>query len=376
MASRQPILAALISLLVVTAGCATSGVHTPQQDEQIQVFEEESPTATSTPTQSSQESQINVTFHNASDQKLNEINQTLQSFSLDLVSNQSAKRVAARSANQTCMNFAPVNKSLFTDPSAVQRRSRMLSHAADVVNSYSEKQYVSPRRLRSVADNAGTIAKYTTMVGPWNQYYEASCSFNRTRPETVEDYYIATSGLLLELAFMQYQVYYKASFETVRVASHTRTFRLIQSKFGNQVLGLTQSVSHLTARNGLESAPKVLREKAQKGNLSLASFNVTQFNSTLNGSLDRSGNVGRNVSRMVSNCYEQVSNSEDEGGGGWVGKGKDFIDDGKDYAEDVISSGNVSDVVDGMEGVDAGDLSEDTIKSIQNCVDEKQNVSD
>jgi hypothetical protein len=376
MASRQPIFAALVALVVVTAGCATSGVHTPPQGDQIQVFEEESPTATLTPTPGSQESSTNVTFRNTSAQKLNEINQTIQSFSLNLVSNQSAKRVAARTANQTCTSFAPVNQSLFTDSSAVQSRSRMLSHAADVVNSHSEKQYVSPRRLRSVADKAGTIAKYTTMVGPWNQYYEASCSFMRPRPETVEDYYIATSGLLLELTLMQYQVYYKASFETIRVASHTRTFRLIQSKFGNQVLGLTQSVSHWTARGGLKSAPKVLREKAQKGNLSLASFNFAQVNTTLNGSLDRSGNISRNVSRMVSSCYEQVSNSEDEGSGGWIGKGEDFIEDGKDYAEDVISTGNVSDAVDDIEGVDAGDLSEDTIKSIQNCVHEKQNSSD
>lgn len=374
MPKRQPILAVLIALLVVTAGCSTSQVDKPDQDGEVILFNEETATASSTPTATPRE-QVNVTLRNASPRKLHEINQTIQAYYLDLASNQSARQIAARSAHQTCTKFSPVNQSLFTDPSNVQSRTRMLSHMADVVNAHSEKQYVSPRQLRSIADKAGVVAKYTTMIGPWNQYHEASCNFNRSQPETVEDYYIATGALLVELSLMQYQVYYKASFKTVQSASHTPAFRLIQSKFGNQVFGLAESISHWTARNGFESAPKVLREKAESGNLSLATFNFTQANTTLNSSLSEAGNVNSNLTRMASDCYEHASKSEEDSGGGWIDKGKDIVGDAKDYAKDTALKGNISLIVDDIEGVDAENISKDTMNSIRNCMTEKQNNS-
>lgn len=377
--SRRGVLALSVALMILVAGCS-SGASNSDPDP-------ETPADTVTPTRerTTQETTSRgenhtgpVSLENASREKKRAVNDSLRSFYGGLTAMESRPdEVAATAAQRSCSTLPKINRSFLTSPGETQERARVLSHAAGVLNSNYDNVHVSPAKLRTVADGAGTLAKYTTLIGPWNAYREASCAFDRDKPETVEDYYIATGALVFELAMMQNQVYYKTGFKAVNVASHNRAYRRIQTEFGDEVFGLSMSVSHWAARGSLESAFAFVREKAIAMNVSVddSASNVSrltnQFAPSLGSEWEQAMGESSNVTELVETCYDEVD-AEGSESGGWLDEAGDAFDSVKDAGESVVSGDyNVSDAIGDAEGINRSQVSDETLSRIKGCVREK-----
>lgn len=163
-------------------------------------------------------------------------------------------------------------------------------------------------------------------------------------------------------------MYYEASFKTMRVLSHRRTYRVIQSTFGDEALGLTMGGTYWLTYGTLSATPNYVRQKADAMNITLSSkaTHVDQYQSKLNGFVG--GNVvPRDLSTMANTCYQRVKNQQtDRDGSGFFSGAKDFVGDvtgklrGGDYtATDVLNS---------VQGINPDDLSKKQLEKIQQCV--------
>ena len=387
---RQTLVAVSVALMLVVAGCNGSrstgqfysDTSTANYVASPHSTTLETTTRPTTPVETTSRTNTSVklvSLKRAPQSKIKEINESLKGFYGGLTKEQvQPKAVAAIAAKRTCSNLSKINRSLLVDPSNTQKASRILSHATEILNSNYDSVHVSPRRLRRVANGAGTLAKYTTLIGPWNAYYEASCRFDRNDPESVENYYISTGALVFELSMMQYQVYYKTSFKAVNIASHSRAYRTIHSTFGDDVFGLSMSISHWAARETLESVPLFVREKAVELNISVngSTTNVNQirgqFGPSLASSWNQSTQAKDEVTKLVKSCYEETKSKDS--GGGLFG---DLLSSGEKIVSDTFSEDyNVSDALEDLDGVDATEVSDRTMNQIGKCVSEEKSAKE
>lgn len=208
---------------------------------------------TSTPT-SSERSLNGIHVRNLSREESRRLNESMSHFFERLPRNQTERTiVAAGVAQNTCRDLAQIDPTIFTTTSSIDRQTYRLSHAARTLNTeYTDA--VQPAGVERVLDASGDIAKYTTVVGAYNEFYKAACAFDRTNPETVKQFYLSSAALGFELMMMQYGAYYQVSSKATRVASHTSTFRAVQTTVGDDALRILMSETHWLVRGSINGA--------------------------------------------------------------------------------------------------------------------------
>lgn len=196
------------------------------------------------------------------------INQSIGAMYQRLPENKSERlATTAAIAGESCRTGHAINPTAFEAGQGVQRDGYRLYHTAETLNNRFSRN-IDPERLRSTIQTAGKVGQYTPIVGAYNEYYEAACNFDRDRPETVERFYLASASLGIEVMFVQSGATYKASSAITRRASHTRTFRAVQTKFGDDALRILMSETHWAARNSLAGVNEFIVEQYTTANLS------------------------------------------------------------------------------------------------------------
>lgn len=198
-------------------------------------------------------------------------------------------------AQQSC-NLPPIPdfQSIENGSSESKRQLYRVTHAAKTLQAYDER--IDPAKIQQSIEIAGTVAKYATVAGTYKEYRDTSCAFNVSKPETVEDYYIATASLSVELAMLQYGVSYKVASKATRMASHTATFRMVQSRFGNDALRILMSETHWAVRGQVAGVQATVASELDQRNITMrnSSVNETAFRKYLN-------ETGRSINRTALN---------------------------------------------------------------------------
>lgn len=203
--------------------------------------------------------------------------------------------MTAAIARQSCgLPRIPDFRSIENGSSESKRQLYRVKHAATTLQAYEER--IDPGRIQQSIEFAGTVAKYATVAGAYKEYRDASCAFNASKPETVEDYYIATAALTVELAMLQYGVSYKVASKATRMASHTSTFRMVQSRFGNDALRILMSETHWAVRGQVTGVQATVATELDQRNITMknSSVNETAFRNYLN-------ETGRSINRTALN---------------------------------------------------------------------------
>lgn len=371
--ARRRFLTVGVVLMLILAGCSTASQQPGSQPEQPVQTTIPTPTPTSatptTPTKQAEKSveYSQVTYYNATETEIQAINETMAHFFEDLPENRLERTaIVAKMAKESC-NARTVNKTLFASASFTHERGQQLYHVARLMrNNYNSR--INPTRIRKVAQRSAEIGKYTTIVGTYNKYHEASCAFDRDNPETIEDYYLASAALGFELLMFQYGMYYKTAFKANRVLSHHRTYRVVQATFGDDALGLMMSGSYWLVHGTLQAAPNFARNQADEMDITL-SRDATRVDH--HGMVERFAGakvVPRSVSETAKQCYNRVRN-QSKSNGGLFSQGKKLTQDitGK-FREGKYTT---SEVLGTAKGVNPQELSEEQMKKVSVCVDEQ-----
>ena len=211
-----------------------------------------------------------LVLDNVSADETETINGTVRSFYQGMPSNETERlETTAEIANESC-NLSTINATTFSTAADVQREGYRLYHVSELLSS-NYNQNIDTDRLRVVIQGADRVGQYAPIVGSYNEYHEASCNFDRDDPESVEEFYLASAALGTEIMFVQYGATYRASSRLTRVASHTRAYRTVQTRFGDDALALLMSETHWAARNTLSGAPNFIVEQYTENNLTLES---------------------------------------------------------------------------------------------------------
>ena len=309
--------ALVFAVLVPLAGCGsvvdtTTPVNANAEIETVESTPTETPIPTSTPTEAptltptettstpkvSQEdtqqnrtqllstesedcSEINGTvFCGPAEQRSEEIRLAATHAFENLPENRSERlAVTAQMANASCANATETANLAVIDPvknasDLSKRQLYRVKHSAETLQRFNDR--VDPEKVESAIDAADTVATYATVVGTLQKYNEAACAFDRDDPESVEDYYLATATLTVELAMLQYGVAYRVSSKATRMASHTRTFGMIQSHFGDDALRIAMSETHWLVRGQMDGAQAMIASNADEHNLSMSNTSVNE----------------------------------------------------------------------------------------------------
>lgn len=384
---RRRLLAVGMALLLVTAGCATSTnsisnpsttareVTTPETTQTTTTAEKTTTSrqtslrATATSHESNTIVRGDVTYHNASEEKLRQVNETMAHFFEKLPANKSERMETVATAANTSCGFYPINASLFNAASSAHERGQQLYRVAQVMNEHFNSR-IQPSQIRSAAQDARKVGQYATVIGTYNNYVKASCPFDRDKPETVEDYYLATAALGFELLMFQYSMYYKTAFTVTRKVSHTHTYRVFQVTYGDKALGMVMSGTYWLTHGTLQAAPKFVRDELDQMNINTTA-NVSGGNySSQVEQFAGAEVVPRGLSADVARCVEQATN-ETEASGGVFGSISDTASDVVDSVQDELRGGfTTAEVLKTVKGADARNLTEEQIQKVQKCMDE------
>ena len=361
--------------MLILAGCSTASQQPAPQTErplQTTTAPAATPTQISTSTTTEQTTKTveygEVTYYNATESEIQTINETMAHFFEDLPENKTERTaIVAKMADKSCA-AGKVNKTLFTSASLAHERGQQLYHVARLMrNNFNSR--INPTRIRKVARRSAKIGKYTTIVGTYNDYHEAACAFNRDKPETVEDYYLASAALGFELLMFQYGMYYKTAFKANRVLSHSRTYRVVQSTFGDEALGLMMSGSYWLVHGTLQAAPNYVRNEADEMNITLSRDVVQKDRRGMIEQFVGAKVVPRSVSVAATRCYNKIKN-QTKNDSGLFNQAKEFA---KDFTGRLLNGEyTVSEVFKTAKGVNPDELSKEEMKKMKNCLEESQ----
>ncbi|WP_435101115.1 hypothetical protein [Halarchaeum sp. P4] len=327
-------------------------------------MEEAQPTTTSNSTNTLVRG--NITYHNASAEKLAAVNGTMVQFFEKLPENKSERMATVATAAEESCNIGRISESPVKMASATHKQGQQLYQVARLVNEKFNSQ-IQPNRIRSVAQSARKVGQYATIIGTYNNYVNASCAFDRDKPETVEDYYLATASLGFELLLFQYGMYYKTASKITRVASHTHTYRAIQATFGDKALGTVMSGTYWLTHGTLGASPDFVRDRLDQMGIS-ASSNVSRANYSVHvGQFVGTEVVPRNISKGATRCVGQVMNEMEDSSGLW-GSVTDKISGVANIQGTLRGGFSTSEVLETVKGVDAKNLTDKQIQKVQKCM--------
>lgn len=262
----------LVALLVTMAGCGATEQGTLTPTKQPTIEPTPTPPPTTTPMQESEppKQEINgVTFYNMTAKKAEKINHTINHSFEKLPKNRSERlNRTSRVASRICTNSGKIDAEAVTALGESDRDLRRVKHVAQTIkNNFNSN--IQPERVKRVIRITSKAGKYATFIGSYNQFYEASCAVERDDPESVKQFYLATAALGAEMALMQYSVPYKVASKTTRVASHTKTFRMVQAKAGDDGLRMLMSETHWLVRGGVDGLNSFLVQQSAEHNVSV-----------------------------------------------------------------------------------------------------------
>lgn len=356
--------------MLILAGCSTTAQQSgpkPTTPEQITIS---TFTPTPIPTENSPDSVEygKVTYYNATESEIQAVNETMVRFFEDLPENRTERTTVVAGMADTSCTAGTVNETLFTSTSLAHERGQQLYHVARLMRANYNSR-INPARIRKVAQTSAEIGKYTTIVGTYNNYHKAACAFDRNDSETVEDYYLASATLGFELLMFQYGMYYKTAFRANRVLSHQRTYRVVQSTFGDEALGLMMSGSYWLVHGGLNAAPDFVREEADKRNLTLSQEATHPSQHQRVERFVGAEVIPPSVSDAATKCFNEVK-KQNKSGDGLLGKTNDYA---KNVGGDLLNGEyTVSEVLESTQEINPQELSEKQMKRVQNCI-EKNN---
>lgn len=221
----------------------------------------------------SKTSESEIELQNMSSVKKEEIGKIAKNFYKEMPRNKSERlEVTAEIANNVCSDLEKIDKDAFSAASDTKRQAYRIKHAAQIIEENFNRE-ISPEKIERVISGAGEVGRFVTVVGPYNKFVEDSCQLEKGKPETVEDFYVSSASLGLELALVQYGIYYKGASEVTRMASHSRTFRMVQTKLGDDALGAVMSETHWAVRNTFQGAnqfsSQFMRENGLEGEIKI-----------------------------------------------------------------------------------------------------------
>lgn len=364
MGGRSGSKAILACLLIVLGGCAgpaqevktSSEVVNPKAVEpQNTATESGTPTptttavtaTTSTPTEtpsnstSLDDNQSGYNIENLSAEEARVINQTLRSFYTQLPENRTQRlEVSASIASEVCKDGVRISPTAFTTASDTRRQTYRLKHAAETINN-NFNQNIKPGKFKRVIDGAGKLDQYTPIVGSYNRFYQASCQFDKDDPQSVEKFYVATASFGVEVLLVQYGATYKVASKATRMASHTRTFSMVQARFGDDALRILMSETHWAVRGSLGGVNDYVAMKYDEMSLNQtkSQMNISKLEqgaeSFSNISEDVSVTAGNVTNSTLSNTTlgEDVGNTSDE-----VLSNTTLDNQAKNTTEDLLSN--------------------------------------
>lgn len=321
-----PALTIALALMVILAGCGSpidsrgSQVNEAEPTE-ITTESQVSPQDTKTTNESAATGTSNTTnesattetidgikFYNMTPKKAQKIEGVMVGFYSELPSNESERlKETEEIANATCKEGEKIDHRVFENSSEANRQLYRVKHAAETIQNFNND--IHPAKVQRAIEVTGDIGRYATVIGAYNEFYEASCAFDRNDPDTVEDYYIATAALGVEIALIQYGVYYKTSSKAARALSHTDTFRMVQAKFGDDALRILMSESHWAVRGSINGVNQFVADKLKEENVTVEEkgINKTDFRERLNRT-DRLENKSE-VEEEVATVADDVDNT-------------------------------------------------------------------
>jgi hypothetical protein len=362
--------------MLVLAGCSTSSQQSSPQTERSTPIP--TPTATSTPAPTTTVTSTNetsnpveygdVTYYNATESEIQAVNETMANFFEELPENETERMdVVASTARESC-GYGTINETMFASASFAHERGQQLYHVSRLMqNNFNSR--INPSRIRTAAQTSAKIGQYTTIVGTYNEYHEAACAFNRNDPETVEDYYLASAALGFELLMFQYGMYYKTAFKANRALSHHRTYRVVQSTFGDKALGLMMSGSYWLVHGSLHAAPDFAQNQADEMNLTISQEATEAERHEAIEQFAGAKVVPRDVSVAATRCYNDIKEQREDD--------ESLFDQARKFAEDVRGDFlggkyTISNVVKSASGVEPGELNAEEMDKMRNCIQREQ----
>lgn len=308
------------SSATTTATPAATRTSTPASTDTSSPTPTQTTTPTTTPTPPSTASTVsklnlsNTTYRlDVSDLTANEsatVNRTVRSFYRQLPENKSERlALTAEIARKSCQR-GKIDASAFKSSSELKRQTYRLYHTADALDTHFNRN-IDPEDLKTVIRGADRIGKYAPILGSYNRYINASCNFDRDRPETVQDYYIASASLGVEVAMVQSGVAYRVSSKVTRVASHSRAFRTVQTRFGDDALSILMSETHWAARQRLAGVNEFVVEQYDQYNLTRqGALNETRIRELSSRIPDTAQSVQNQTAEYVNSTLENTTIDE------------------------------------------------------------------
>jgi hypothetical protein len=396
----------LLVAMLILAGCTTTNpsTDTPIEASPQEVSTETSaPTPTATPTatpkqtttptpsptvtptergenEDAEQAVLNAELRDNSEPITDDTRRVITNLSRDfyegLPTNESERKTeTVRAARTLCSKSARIDSSVFETSGEFDRQSYRLYHATNTVNEHFNKE-VSTTKLQSTMSSAGSLSKYTPLVGSYNRMYDASCAVEPGDDESLERFYVASASFGVEAALVQQQVFFKTSFVATRYTTNRLSLMKVRTVTGDKGYGLLLSEIHWAYRGGQTSATSYIFSKSADLDIDVSEMDRETIREAANDQyekhranaeqgLEDGRAVAENTTRVMEECAEL---SESEESSGFWDKAGDRVND----VADDLKSGlqNVSEV-------DANDIPEHVNESIDNprefasCVDER-----
>lgn len=321
------IVVAMVVMLILS-GCSISSVSTPNPSTETSSnlsTPTDTPTRSegSTPENSSQEDveQSIRDAHVAADSKsiTPETRRVMVDLSRDfyreLPTTATERRTeTVRAAHALCAESRPIEQSVFEASDEFDRQSYRLYHATNTVNENFNKE-VSTRKLRSAMSSAGSISKYTPLVGSYNRMYEAACAVDPEDDASIERFYIASASFGVEAVLVQQQIFFKSSFAATRYTTNKLSLMKIRTVTGDKGYGMLLSEIHWAYRGSQASAAGYIFEKSTEFSIDVtesdqdalqnaAHEQYEKYRADANYSIDDGRKAVENTTRVMEECAE------------------------------------------------------------------------
>lgn len=290
--STRPVLAILVALLIVIAGCSTNQPTAPpttvthtETPEQTTVSTTTTPTTTTTITTTAttvpETSTVSNSTRNWSSELVNltpekkaNISDTIHSL-YSKVNESNRRQVTADAAQEIC-SMPKIDKSALSNASKADREFRRIYHGAKVWNSHFSSK-IDPARVEAGIDVARKAGKYAPVVGNYNRLNDAACNYSTDDPESRREFYLSTTAFGIELALIQNSVFWRGASAATRTLSHTAPYKMVQSVFGDAAYGFVMSETYWLIHGSLLAADDFALDHANEMNMT---WNQSQINTT------------------------------------------------------------------------------------------------
>ncbi len=173
------------------------------------------------------------------------VNETMRQFFVRLPANETER--TARVARTVCGDLSAVEP-----PAENATRAEQLYRASQLLTRFTGG--LQPATVRVAATGTRKAARLATAVGAYNEFYAASCAFDRDDPATVRRFYLASAALGFELLVVQYGAYYRVGSRAGRAVVRADRFGVMQQTLGPDTLRLLVTESHWLAVGSLDGA--------------------------------------------------------------------------------------------------------------------------